>query len=57
MSYKDSIMGTGARSKACEEDFMEERDISNDDPIEEGDDETWFGMGMTQEEKLEARRP
>lgn len=28
----------------------------DDDVIEEGDDETWFGMGMTKEEEIVARR-
>lgn len=56
MSYRDTFMGTGARSNVCEEDFMNNSDISEDDLIEEGDDESCFGMGMTKE-KLEARRP
>lgn len=28
-----------------------------DDFLVEGDGKTWFGMGMTREEKIEARRP
>lgn len=31
--------------------------ISDDDVIEEGEDETWFEMGMTKVEKIEAMRP
>lgn len=38
-----------------DEDLLEDGDIFDDDPIEEGNDETWFRMGMTREEKMEAR--
>lgn len=55
-SYKDSAMGTrGVR--VTEEDFLDDGEISDDDAIEEGIDESSFGMGMTREEKIEARRP
>lgn len=32
-------------------------EVSNDDNVEEGEDDAWFGMGMTREEKLEAHWP
>lgn len=32
-------------------------DVSDDDMVEEGNGETWFGMGMTKEEKSVAWRP
>lgn len=36
--------------------MVDKDDISDDEVIEEGN-ESWFGMGMTCEEKKEARRP
>lgn len=36
---------------------MIDRDIPADDLVGRGDDEAWFSMSMTREEKLEARRP
>lgn len=44
------------QANAKEEDFWDGY-ISDDDPIEEGEDKTCFSMGMTREEKTEARRP
>lgn len=54
ISYHDTVMGTGSKSYACMEDFME---VAKDDLIEEGDDESCFGIEMTREEKMETRRP
>lgn len=31
--------------------------ISDDDVIQEGEDESWFSIGMTREQKIEGRRP
>lgn len=56
-SYKELVIrdkGSGERGK---KDLMTEGEVSDDDTIEEGDDEAWFGIGMTREEKIEARRP
>lgn len=39
------------------EEMMGDVDVSDDDVIKEGEDETWFGIGITNEEKIEARRP
>lgn len=36
---------------------MEDGEISNDDPVKEGSNETWFGLGMIRKEKIEARHP
>lgn len=56
MSYRDIVMGAGARSNVCVEDFMEDGDVSDDNLIEEVDGESCFRIGMTNEEMLEARR-
>lgn len=34
---------------------MEESDISDDDLAKESTNETWFGMGMTQKEKIKSQ--
>lgn len=34
-----------------------ERNVPDDDELEEMDDGQWFSMGMTKEEKIEARKP
>lgn len=49
------IKGSYNAQEGSEEE-EDEGDVSNDDVIEEGDDETWFGMGMTRAEKIEERR-
>lgn len=35
---------------------LEDREVSDDDLIEKSIDESWFGIGMTKEENIEARR-
>lgn len=57
MSHKGSVTGTGQNSRACAEDFMVPWEASDDDVIEEGNGVTWFEIGMTREDKLEARKP
>lgn len=56
-SYMEAAMGFGG--KAYAKGFVEEDDgaVSDDDVIEESTDPSWFGIGMTREEKLRARRP
>lgn len=36
-------------------DYMEAENASDDDLIEESTEDSWFGAGMTREEKNEAR--
>lgn len=55
-TYRDSVMGGSDNGEGDPEERDEEGDVS-DDVVEEGDVETWFGMGMMREEKIEARRP
>lgn len=50
-------MGKKDRSFFKKLEDLDEGLISNVDHVEEGDGKTWFGMDMTQEEKIEARRP
>lgn len=56
-SYRDSVRGASSMKGNATEEEEEDGDVSDDDVIEEGDGETWFGMGMMTEEKIEARRP
>lgn len=35
----------------------DDADVSDDDVVKEGAKQTWFGMGMMGQEKIEARRP
>lgn len=57
-SYRDTVMGdTSHHQRAQEEEVDDEGNTSDDGVIEEGDKVSWFRMGMTKEEKIEARRP
>lgn len=56
-SYRDTVMGNSDFSEESNEEEEEECNTSDDDVIEEEDKVTWFGMGMTKEEKIVARRP
>lgn len=55
-SYHETVMGDSACSHANQEKEDEDGDTSDVDEILEGDKVTWFGMGMTKEEKKAARR-
>lgn len=57
VSYRDKVARKKIRTIWEEVDPMDEGEISDDDLIEEGDGVTWFGVGMTRDEKIEARRP
>lgn len=47
ISYRDSVLGRG-RSGYTEAFVVEDEGVLlDDDPLEEGDDGTWFAMGMT----------
>lgn len=50
-------MGSDANGKGNWEVEDDEGDLSDDDVVEEGDFQTWFGIGMMKEEKREARWP
>lgn len=56
-SYRDTVMGDSMESQASQEEEDEEGNTSDDDEILEGDKISWFGMGMTKQEKIAARRP
>lgn len=56
-SYRDTVMGDSMDSQTSQEEEDEEGNTSDDDEILEGDKTTWFGMGMTKQEKIAARRP
>lgn len=53
----DSVLGGSRQGQGGSEEMDEDGEVSYDDIIEEGNGETWFGMRMTKEEKIEARRP
>lgn len=55
--YKESVLGMKGRNWAKGLDFLSEGEVSEDNAIEEGDDKTCFGIGMTCEEKIKAHRP
>lgn len=50
-------MGQAGISFMLLEEDQGDGDVSNDDPIEESIDGTWFWMGMSREEKIEVQRP
>lgn len=50
-SNKNSVIGNMAKKQMERVGFMNDVGVSDDNLIEDGDDETWFGMGMTREEK------
>lgn len=53
-SYQDSVVGDNKGVPQVDEDV--DGDVSDDDVVDEGG-ETWFGIGMTMEEKIATRRP
>lgn len=53
-SYMDSVLRRGKSGYTQAFVTEDEGAISDDDPLEEGKDGTWFAMGMTKEEKIEA---
>lgn len=56
-AYKKSVTGRRENYMMNERGAINEGDISDDDIIEVREDQTWFGMGMSREEKIEIRRP
>lgn len=54
-SYRDTVMIDSSHGHVTQEEEDEEGNTSGDDVIEEGDNETSFGMAMMSEEKIEAR--
>lgn len=56
-SYKDADMGSKGKESMFQMDEALDGEISDDNFIEESMDDSWFGIGMTREEKREARRP
>lgn len=57
VSYRDSVIGKGRSDHVYGSGLEEEEEVSYDDEIEEGTNGSWFSMGMTHKEKIEARRP
>lgn len=56
-SYKDFILGDRKKDNADAFADLDMGEVLDDDLIEENIDGSWFGIGMTREEKNEARRP
>lgn len=57
-SYKESVIGGSRTGPIDMEGEDNEGDVSDDDVVEEAtEDDTWFGVGMSKEEKIAARRP
>lgn len=50
-SYRDSVIGEDGRDDQDARDEDDDRDVSKDDVVEEGDNETWFGIGMTRRKR------
>lgn len=57
VSYIDSVIGTGGIRGKTGKDPLNDDDVSADDVVKNRDDPTWFGFGITREEKIEVRRP
>lgn len=55
VSHRDSVVGRGPGAQVYGSALEEEGEVLDNDPID--DDGSWFSMGMTREEKIEARRP
>lgn len=56
-SYKDAAMGFKMNSHLTGSDEADDGAIYDDDVIEESTDPSWFGIGMTREDKWRARKP
>lgn len=56
ISYKETVTGRVYLMGLGESEDLDDGLISDDDVIEESEDASWFGIGMTKEEKIEARR-
>lgn len=56
VSYRDSVIGAKEKEDLGQDVMTGDGGISDDDEVEDGDDDTYFGMGMTREEKWEARQ-
>lgn len=58
-SYRDTVLGDrdSVRQMSAGFEELDEAEISDDDLVEESNDATWFGVGMTRAEKIEARLP
>lgn len=50
------MVGSKAPEGTSSEEFLNNGDVSDDDVVDVRDYPTWFWMGMTREEKIEARR-
>lgn len=56
-SHRDSVLGEKRSIQSMGIAYIEDGKVSYGNLIKESMDETWFGMVMTSEEKIEARRP
>lgn len=54
-SYKETVTGRGSPEQEDASELDDEGDVSDDDVVEEGNGSTWFGIGMSREEKIAAR--
>lgn len=56
-SYRDSVLGANGSARVDERMEGDEGEVSDDDAMEKDEEGTWFAIGMTKEEKREARKP
>lgn len=56
-TYKDAAISFNGKARLAREEEADDGAIFDDDVIEESIDPSWFGNGMTQEEKWRARQP
>lgn len=56
-SYRDTVMGINQDTQMEEKDLESKGEILVDDTLKKDDAGPWFSMGMSKEEKYEARKP
>lgn len=54
---KNGINSEGNENQATERSFPRWSEVTDDDFLEADDDGSWFSMGMSKEEKYEAKKP
>lgn len=50
VSYRDSVIGRGRSAHVYGSGIKKEEEVSDVDEIEEGNNGSWFSMGMTHKE-------
>lgn len=57
ISFKDLFIGHQTSERMDEDGRQDDDDISDDDMVDDEEEGPWLSMGMTKEEKIEARKP